>query len=195
MYTLIDDISYIIKNDEDVIKEWYETEKEKLRTLNLDDIEESKALSYLQLEYSDRDERVFDLKYNFYHATFILVYSYFESMVSAYVKTILSSNPAFSAEKNVDMILTEKNASFSPEVQQEYDYVVGDLRKVRNLLTHNYNGTSKNEQEEAAKREHERKIGLAMFDDGILIEKEYITQALEKEHKILIELTKILNLK
>ena len=143
--------------------------------------------------YEWNDEYIFYMENNFYHSTFILAFSYFESIVSAMCKekSLDSYSPI---QKSVENLLNTCNKSFSEEIQPQMDYVLGNLRHIRNMLTHNYNGTSKDDQEKAAKEESEKRIGFTKADDSITIERSYVAHALDAEYDVLKGLFQFLNL-
>lgn len=161
-------------------------------------IDESNCVSeeeIIQREYNWEKESIYNLENDFYHAAFILVYSYFESIIAAMCKNkSLTIKPH--VVDNVKEILNCCKESFSANVQSKYDYVVGDLKSIRNLLTHNYNGTDKDNQIKAADRESAKDIGFQKIsDESFVVKLPYIEQALDNVYEILKELSSMLNLK
>lgn len=145
-------------------------------------------------QYDWQKQILWNTENDFYHATFILAYSYFESIVSAICKdkAIVADNHI---DNKVKAILCHCKSQFKATTQIQYNYVVGDLKKVRNLLTHNYNGTNKQEQLDAASREHAKSIGFEkVSDESFVVRFEYVVQTLNNLYPILKELSTMLNL-
>ena len=148
----------------------------------------------VHLEYDIKMETICCMENTFHQAMFLLTYSYFESIVAAMCKEA-SLKVENNVETNVTCILKNTNSGFPTKIKDIYDYVAGDLKKIRNLFTHNYNGTSKNGQLEAAHRECERNIGLhEIATDVFVIDENYAANALTCENKVLMALASILKL-
>ncbi len=148
----------------------------------------------IHLEYDFRMEDILSMKNLFFHATFILAYSYFESIVSAMCKekNIKVKNQI---DQNIKCILCITKTSLPADIEKKRKYVVENLRNIRNLLTHNYNGTGKEEQLKTAVKETKKKIGFKMItDDVYIVESQYVRQALDCEYTILQELSSVLRL-
>lgn len=142
--------------------------------------------------YEHQSEVIWNMENYFCHSALMLTYSYFESIVLALQKE-KGRKEYQDVKKNIDGFLSEEKMQLTEETQEVYEYVTGDLKNVRNLLTHNYNGTAKECQLESARKEAEKGIGLNLYNNElVVIEYRYVTQALEKVHKILLELAKVL---
>lgn len=153
-----------------------------------------KAEESIFSEYTFRMEEISEMENIFFHAMFIMTYSYFESLVSAMCKH-LSLNLKSNVYDKTKAILSKTRKPFIKEVEEKYNYVTGDLRLIRNLLVHNYNGTPCNDQLIAAQKESDRGIGFSMLQsDTFVIEKRYIEHVLDCEYDVLKALASTLHL-
>lgn len=148
----------------------------------------------IMCDYSLHKAKIVTIEGSFMHAVLILCYSYFESIISAMCieKSIKVEN---SIRTNVQRLLDKCKETFSAITQEKFDYLVGDLKAVRNHLIHNYNGTEKQNQLDAADREVNKRIGLTKLSEvDYQITPQYVQQALDKEYDVLMELATMLRL-
>lgn len=131
-------------------------------------------------------EDLFDMQNMFYKSMLCTVYSYYESIM-----TLIAKDQNFAGGKPDEVIKNNLYTNFSPELQDDFDYLFNIIKKIRNLLVHNYNGTPHDGQTAAAKAETQRKIGFTMYEvDSYVIEKNYVSMILEKEYHILTAISK-----
>lgn len=146
----------------------------------------------IQDYYDYQEEVIWNMENYFCHSALIMTYSYFESLVQALCEE-KGKKTCNHVKENIRMLLSDEHIQFTDEVHKVNEYVTGDLKNVRNLLTHNYNGTAKNDQLESARKEAEKGIGLNLYNNElVVIEYQYVIQALEKVNEILLELAKVL---
>lgn len=178
------------------LEEWKKAEDERVYNKYADELQEmiENEENKVELQYDWEKEILWHMENDFYHSTFILAYSYFESLVAAMCKekAIRSNNHI---DNKVSNILQHCKTQFTADTQTKYNYVTGDLKEVRNLLTHNYNGTDKQEQLAAADREHAKNIGFEKkSDEFFVIKLQYIEHVINNVYPILKELSAMLNL-
>ena len=144
-------------------------------------------------KYGYQDEMLSELDNSFNHAAFLLTYSYFANIISVILHD--ESIDGNKLNERVDNLLSQSNASFSEDAQNKYTNIVGNVRLLRNLLTHNYNRISNDMEDksipkgglEAAKRESDKGIGFTYMENiGFVIEPQYVLHILEAEKDVLM---------
>lgn len=146
-------------------------EKLKQRKINMDSLCNDMREEIIVQEYNE-SEFIFNLENNFCHSFFIMSFSYFESIIAAICKNH-SLSISNQVEKNVQKIKEHTGLLLADDIQSKCEYVLGDLKLVRNLLVHNYNGTARDDQLAAAKKETDKGLGFHMYENSFAINMEF----------------------
>lgn len=132
----------------------------------------------------DSDE---DLLNYFYQAMLLVVYSYYEGILTAIEK---SANPSNIESK----ICRSHHIVLSEESKQNISYISSVVRIVRRNICHHNAGTLKDL--DALQMIVKKNVDLSL-DDGVIYisDKKFILDALQKEYFVLLELAEKLGLK
>jgi hypothetical protein len=196
-----------LKRERDLLESLKDDEVSSLHSGKYEDYEISKNEDAVMSEYSWKMECLVRMENDFYHAILIMAYSYFESIITAMCKEVKLS-VSNSIKTNIEAIVNSCNGNFTIETQEKVDYFCNNLREIRNLLVHNYNGAPlKNKLQDQlaiAERESQKKIGFSLVylrgttqrremlePFAIVVEPKYIHFVLENAYSILSELETI----
>ena len=125
---------------------------------------------------------LYDIQNMFYQSMLSTAYSYYESILTLIVVEKNLGNK----QKPFDALKDQVYSNLQPEVKTDFDYLYDTVRLIRNIITHNYNGTPNPDQIRAAQTETEQKRGFAMYNqDSYTIEKRYVLFVLDKEYWVL----------
>lgn len=121
---------------------------------------------------------------------FNTVYSYFES-----IATLIIQNKGLGAGiRTIECISSHYASLLSPGYSEQLNYLKDTIRIIRDLLTHNCNGSNPpyENQLKVAKIESERKIGF-IVEEGrrYSVTKEYVMSTLEIEYRLLLDIARI----
>lgn len=125
---------------------------------------------------------LYDIQNMFYQSMLSTAYSYYESILTLIVVEKNLGNK----QKPFDALKDQVYSNLQPEVKTDFDYLYDTVRLIRNIITHNYNGTPNPDQIRAAQTETERKRGFAMYNqERYIVEKKYVTLVLDMEYRVL----------
>ncbi len=92
---------------------------------NADEVEIDKEWEQIEYAYDLEGEMICDMEKDFYHAAFLMSYSYFESIISAMCKEIsieINKKGYDSIECKINKLLQKCNGNFSHETNEKYNY-------------------------------------------------------------------------
>lgn len=132
---------------------------------------------------------LFDIQNMFYQSMLSTVFSFYESILTL----IVVEKKLGDRKKSIDALKKTVYRKLQSNVQKDFDYLNDDVRHIRNIIVHNYNGTPTNAQKIAAQTETERKRGFAMYNqESYIVEKKYVTLVLDMEYRVLQAICKAL---
>lgn len=177
---LVNILPYYFENQCANLSKLQETAIEELK--NQSDIDEdscNRQLEELQAHYSFLIEQQLEFKNTANHAIFLLIFAYFESIVTQ-IRVSQGLSPIFGIKKtDVTEAMDKCGCKLSKEAEEALDYLVGTVKEIRNLLTHNYNGSTTSDdkykrQIDIAKDEQNKGIGFAIDRGRYILKKEYL---------------------
>ena len=125
---------------------------------------------------------LFDIQNMFYQSMLSTVFSFYESILTL----IVVDKKLGDRKKPIDALKKTVYRKLQSNVQKDFDYLNDDVRHIRNIIVHNYNGTPTTIQIRAAQTETERKRGFAMYNqESYIVEKKYVTLVLDMEYRVL----------
>ena len=169
-----------------------------------------KEVEELAREYAEGDDEVYRDTYSseisridscydeellFNQAMLIMVYSYYESFLCRLAK---ECGLNVKTDARPSAIAKAHNGTIEGVFLEISTSLHETILPLRNELCHNNNGTlySREEDNEKAIAELERKGYISMGDDGIsIIDRKFIKQVLDDEHKLLLKLAEICGFK
>lgn len=132
---------------------------------------------------------LFDIQNMFYKSMLSTVYSYYESILTL----IVVEENLGDKQKPFDALKDKVYSKLQSEVKIDFDYLYDTIRLIRNIITHNYNGTPSPDQIRAAQTETELKRGFAMYNqESYIVEKKYVALVLDMEYRVLQAICKAL---
>lgn len=132
---------------------------------------------------------LYDIQNMFYKSMLSTAYSYYESILTLIVVEKNLGNK----QKTFDALKDQVYSNLQPEVKTDFDYLYDTVRLIRNIITHNYNGTPTPDQIRAAQTETELKRGFAMYNqESYIVEKKYVALVLDMEYRVLQAICKAL---
>jgi len=171
---------------------------------------QKKEVEELAREYAEGDDEVYWDTYNseisridscydeeqlFNQAMLIMVYSYYESFLCRLAK---ECGLNVKTDARPSSIAKAHDNTIEGEYLKISTFLHEKLLPLRNELCHNNNGTlySREEDNERAIAELERKGYISICDDGIsIIDRSFIRKVLDGEHKLLLKLSEICGFK
>lgn len=132
---------------------------------------------------------LYDIQNMFYKSMLSTVYSYYESILTL----IVVEENLGDKQKPFDALKDKVYSKLQSEVKIDFDYLYDTIRLIRNIITHNYNGTPSPDQIRAAQTETELKRGFAMYNqESYIVEKKYVALVLDMEYRVLQAICKAL---
>lgn len=138
-----------------------------------------------------RIDSCYDEEQLFNQAMLIMVYSYYESFLCRLAK---ECGLNVQKEARPSAIANAHNDTIDGDFSKISTFLRETILPLRNELCHNNNGTlySREENNESAITELERKGYISMGNDGIsIIDRTFIKKVLDGEHKLLLKLAEI----
>lgn len=164
----------------------------------------------LAKEFADGDYEIYKDTYNseisridscydeellFNQSMLIMVYSYYESFLYRLAK---ECDLNVKTDAKPSAIAKAHNGTIETEFLKISTFLHDTILPLRNELCHNNNGTlySREEDNERVIAELDRKGYISMGNDGIsIIDRKFIKQVLDVEHKLLLKLAEICGFK
>jgi hypothetical protein len=185
-------LSSMLERFPSLLNEWIKRQEEEVEQL---------AREYAEGDYEvyrdtynsekSRVDPCYDEELLFNQAMLIMVYSYYESFLCRLAK---ESGLNVKTDARPSSIANKHNGTIEGEFLKISTFLHDTILPLRNELCHNNNGTlySREEDNERAIVELERKGYISMGNDGIsIIDRNFIKQVLDGEHKLLLKLADI----
>lgn len=185
-------LSSMIERFPQLMKEWITTQEHEVEQLARQEADgDFEVYSSIYASEISRTESCYYEEFLFNQAMLIMVYSYYESFLCRLAK---ECGLNVKTDARPSLIAKEYNKTIEGEYLKISRFLQETIHPLRNELCHNNNGTlySKNEDNERAISELERKGYISIGNDGIsIIDRSFIKKVLDGEYKLLLKLAEI----